>query len=229
MSHEQDTKPGSSLSPYRRNWVWFGFQMLARVVFGLWFRARTRGIENLPTRGGALLLINHQSFLDPLVMGTWLSLPISYLARDNLFRVPVVGWILRHTYVMPINRAGGSSAVIRKTIERLQQGYLIGIFPEGTRSTDGQLGRLKPGFLAIVRRADAPVIPVGISGTGRALGRGSWFPKPYRVRVVIGKPLSPEEMSSLSKKGHEAEMLQLVGDRISECHRAAADWPVAGT
>lgn len=221
-THSPDEK---NVSPLRRNWVWFSLQAMAQVVFTLMFRARTRGVENLPTEGGALLLLNHQSFLDPLVTGVWLKRPVSYLARDSLFRVPIVGWILRNTYVMPINRSSGSSAVIRESVRRLEQGFLLGIFSEGTRSADGQLGRLKPGFLAVIRRTDVPVIPVGIAGTDKALGRNHWFPRPRRVRVVIGEPIPPEQIEKLSEKGHEREMLELVRQRILDCRQAAVEWP----
>ncbi len=215
----------NTLSPLRRNWVWFGFQSLAQVVFTIYFRVRTRGLENLPSQGGGLLLMNHQSFLDPLVTGVWINRPVSYLARANLFRVPIIGWILRHTYVLPINRAGGSTAVIRETVRRLEQGFLVGIFPEGTRSVDGEIGRLKPGFLAVIRRSKVPVIPVGIAGTEKAFGRGSWFPKPFRVRIVIGAPLPSAEIEKLSGKGHESEMLELVKQQILTCRQAAEEWP----
>jgi len=229
MTAKNDDDKRSGPSPLRRNWIWFSCQMLAQVVFTIWFRARTRGLENLPERGGVLLLMNHQSFLDPLVVGVWMNRPISYLARDSLFRVPVLGWLLRHTYVTPINRSGGSSAVIRQAIEQLEQGFLVGIFPEGTRSSDGKLGRLKPGFLAIVRRTDVPVIPVGIAGTERALGRGCWFPKPRRVRVVIGKPIPPQELTELSEKERKDEMLDVVAARINDCRTMAEAWPAVQT
>jgi len=220
---DEDQHP--RLSPLKRNWVWWGFQFIAKFAFTVWFRARTRGMENLPKEGGALLLMNHRSFLDPLVTGVWLTRPVSFLARDSLFRVPVVGWILRHTYVIPINRSAASTASIRETAKRLEQGFLVGIFPEGTRSTDGKLGKLRPGFLAITRRVKAPVIPVGIDGTGKAYGKGAWFPKPYRVRVVIGEPLDSETVERLSQRGHEEEMMALISEKIEACCRAAHEWP----
>ena len=90
--------------PERRNWVWFSFQIAMRLVYSLLFRFRARGHEKITHRGGMLLVINHQSFLDPTLVGVPLRRPVSYLARDNLFRVPLIGWVLRHTYTLPINR-----------------------------------------------------------------------------------------------------------------------------
>mgnify|MGYP002622931853 FL=1 len=211
-------------SPLRRNWVWFSLQKIAQVLFTIWFRARTRGIEHLPKDGPGLILINHQSLLDPLVAGVWLPRPVSYLARHDLFRATVVGWVLRHTYVMPIQRDKGSSAAMRATIERLEQGFWVGIFPEGSRSENGELGEIKPGFLAITRRTHVPVIPVGIAGTEKALPLGGFFPKPYRVRVVIGEPIDADEVQRLSSKGNQAEMLEMIKQRLSDCRRAAEEW-----
>lgn len=212
-------------SPLRRNWIWFSFQKVAQVLFAVWFRARTRGIEHLPKEGPALILMNHESFLDPLVTGVWLTRPISFLARHDLFRVPIVGWILRRTYVTPINRKKGSSAAMRATIERLEQGFWVGIFPEGARTADGELGEIKPGFLAITRRVPVPIVPVGISGTRQAMALGTFFPKPYSVRVVIGEPIDAEQVARLSSKEHQAEMLELIKSRLLDCRTAAKEWP----
>ena len=202
--------------PTQRNWVWLGIQRVCQLLFVIWFRFRSKGMENLP-EGGALLLINHQSFLDPLLVGVGLRRPVSYLARDNLFRVPVVGWILRSTYVMPISREAAGTESLRESIRRMGHGFLVGIFPEGTRSNDGNLGELKPGFLALVRRAGVPVIPVAVAGAYEAFPRGAWFPRPSRTRVVYGPPLDPERLLELSQKGREAELIAWTRDEIEKC------------
>lgn len=211
-------------SPQRRNWVWFGFQMPARVLFAVWFRFRCRGLERLPKTGGALLLGNHSSFLDPLMVGVALNRPISFLARDTLFRIPVIGWILRHTYVMPLNRDGGTAAGIREPLRRMEQGFLVGMFPEGTRSIDGKLGPLKPGFAALLRRAALPVYPVGIAGANKALGRHHLFVRPHRICVVYGEPLSAETLSQLSVRGREDELIEYVRTHIAACQEEAEAW-----
>jgi 1-acyl-sn-glycerol-3-phosphate acyltransferase len=211
-------------SPLKRNWVWLGFQIVIGVIFTFWLRYRARGVEKLPTPGGGLLLANHQSFLDPLLVGLPLRRPVSFLARDTLFRVPVIGWILRHTYVMPLSRETGGAAGIRETLRRLDAGFLVGIFPEGTRSVDGSMGPFKPGFAALVRRTELPIIPVGIAGSHRALGKGSLFLKPRRVCVVFGDPLPGEQVAALKQRGREAELVEAVRSRIAECHQAAEAW-----
>jgi 1-acyl-sn-glycerol-3-phosphate acyltransferase len=211
-------------SPLRRNWVWFVSQIFVGLVFAVWLRYRARGVERVATAGGGLLLANHSSFLDSLLVGLPLRRPVSFLARDTLFRVPVVGWILRHTYVMPLSRDTGGAAGIRETLRRLEEGFLVGIFPEGTRSTDGSLGTFKPGFAALVRRTDLPIYPVGIAGANRALGRGSLFLKPRRVRVVFGEPLARETIESLRQRGREDELIEAVRQRIAACQHEAEEW-----
>ncbi|MCY2963479.1 MAG: lysophospholipid acyltransferase family protein [Planctomycetota bacterium] len=174
MSQSIDTHSTASqatASSSRRNWLWFSLQQIVQVVFAVWLRYRARGVDRLPIVGPALLLSNHQSFLDPLLVGLPLHRPVSFLARDSLFRVPVLGWLLRKTYVVPLNREAGATGGLRETIRRMEQGFLVGVFPEGTRSADGRLGEIKPGFAALIRRTATPIYPVGIAGANKALGR----------------------------------------------------------
>ncbi len=202
--------------PLQRNWVWWVLQEPCQLLFTIWFRYRAQGIENLPA-GGGLLLINHQSFLDPLMVGLPLKRPVSFLARDNLFRVPVVGWILRSTHVMSIRRESAGTESIRESVRRMEHGLLVGIFPEGTRSEDGHLGDLKPGFLALIRRTKVPVIPVAVAGGYDAFPRGAWFPRPRAIRVVFGPPLDPVRLAELNQKGREAELIAWTAAAIQQC------------
>jgi 1-acyl-sn-glycerol-3-phosphate acyltransferase len=219
---DEPTRNVSELGPpTRRNWLWYSCQIVLRLVFLVWLRYRAIGTRHIPESGGGLVIANHQSFLDPLLVGLPLNRPVSYIARDSLFRVPVVGWILRKTYVMPINRDGGSPAIIKETIRRMDAGFLCGVFPEGTRSRDGAVADFKPGFIALVRRGRVPIYPVGIAGANRAFGRGSWFIKPRKVCVVFGEPLAASVVEELSAKGREAELVSLVRDRVIACQREA--------
>ncbi len=227
MSSPHDSIPADSRatdSPTRRNWLWFSLQQIVQVVFAVWLRYRARGADRIPVVGPALLLSNHQSFLDPLLIGLPLRRPVSFLARDSLFRVPVLGWLLRATYVVPLNRDTGATGGLRETIRRMDQGFLVGVFPEGTRSVDGRLGEVKPGFAALIRRTATPIFPVGIAGANRALGRGSWFLRPARVCVVFGEPFPNGEIEVLKQRGREAELIALVGSRIAECQAEAEEW-----
>ena len=161
---------------------------------------------------------------DPaLLVGVPLWRPVSYLARENLFRVPLVGWILRHTYVVPINRESAGTGSIREMIARLKAGFWVGIFPEGTRSPDGALGEIKPGFLALLRRADVPVCPVGIAGANEALSRSAWFLRPTKVRVVFGTPIASEEVSAALGQGEEF-VVNLIRERLEQSLTEANSW-----
>jgi 1-acyl-sn-glycerol-3-phosphate acyltransferase len=195
-----------------------------RLVFPAWFRLRARGAENIPAEGGALLIINHLSFLDPAIVGVPLGRPISYLARDSLFGVPGIGWILRHTETIPISREAASTSTIRLAIQRLREGFLVGIFPEGTRGSDEGIGELKPGFLALLRRCDVPVIPVGIAGTGRALPRGAWFVRPRTCRVVYGRPIPSARVKELAGRGADEELLREIRSQLEKVSRDAKAW-----
>ncbi len=192
-------------------------------LFCFWLRYRARGLENLPETGGALLLVNHQSFVDPLLVGLPLTRPVSFLARDNLFKVPVIGHILRNTYVMPINREAASTTSLREAIRRIEGGFYVGIFPEGTRTEDGSVGELKPGFLAMLRRTTVPVIPVGIAGAFEAYPKGRSLPYPGKVRVVFGEAFDREYLGQFGKSD-EAGLLNHVRTRIVECVREAQEW-----
>ncbi|MHC4875568.1 MAG: lysophospholipid acyltransferase family protein [Planctomycetota bacterium] len=210
--------------PTRRNIVWLTIQFIVRLVFALWLRYRARDCDNLPQDGGGLVLVNHQSFLDPMLVGLPLKRPVSYLARDNLFRVPVIGWILRRTYVMPINRDAASTASIRSALQRMEHGFLVGLFPEGTRSDDGDVGEFKPGFISLIRRTKVPVYPVGIAGAHEAMPRGGVRLFPGPVRVVFGKPLCEERLAELRVKGREEELIQYARDAVVACQTEAARW-----
>lgn len=190
----------------------------------LWLRYQARGLENLPKVGGGLVLVNHQSFLDPTLVGLPLQRPVSYLARDSLFRVPVIGWVLRNTYVMAINREAASTASIRTALRRMNDGFLVGLFPEGTRSHDGRVGQFKPGFISLIRRAKVPVYPVGIAGAYEAMPRGGFRLWPQRVRVVYGRPLCAEEVTRLCAKGHEDELVAYVHAAVEACQLEAQRW-----
>jgi 1-acyl-sn-glycerol-3-phosphate acyltransferase len=190
----------------------FFFQLLCTF----WLRLRVYGREHLEGVDGALLLINHQSYLDPMIVGVGLKRPVSFLARDSLYKVPLIGWVLNHTYVLPINRDAANTASIRACIKRLEEGYLVGLFPEGTRSSDGQLGEIKPGFVAIIRRAKVPVIPVAVEGCYEAFPKGAWFIRPHKIRVVFGKPIPAADIERLTQKGQEAAMAERIHQELSQ-------------
>jgi len=213
--------PDASRAYVRRNWIWSTLQVILQILLVPLLRYRSEGTERYPEDSGALLLINHQSYLDPILVGLPLRRPVSFLARDSLFRVPFIGWILRNTHVMPINRDRAGTESIRTAISRMHEGYLVGVFPEGTRTESGDIGKLKPGFIALIRRVDQPIIPVGIAGAYRAMPRGSLFIRPARVAVHVGEPLDSARVAELKQRGREQEFVTYVREQLEVAHLAA--------
>ncbi len=210
-------------NPQHRNRVWRFIQFFFQIFCAIWLRYRVRGRDHLP-ESGALILANHQSFLDPLLIGVHLQRPVSYLARDTLFKIPVIGWILKSTYVMSIRREAAGTESLRKSIARLDHGFYVGMFPEGTRTQDGLIGELKPGFVALTRRSQVPIVPVGIAGAFDAMPKKSFCIWPVKVRVVFGEPIPVETIQELSQKGRQSEFLELVHQRLRACHQEAEEW-----
>lgn len=209
--------------PLRPNRVWRTCRFLLRHVFVFWLDYRARGLDRLPP-GGALVLANHESFLDPLLAPLALHRPVSYLARHNLFSVPFIGFMLRNTYVIPINRDSAGAGSFREAVRRIRHGFLVGLFPEGTRSADGQLGEIKPGFIALLRHAQSPVVPVGIAGARQVLPRGAKWMRRGRVRVAYGPPIPWAELEPLTHRGREADLLELIRQRMLAARDEAGEW-----
>lgn len=197
-------------------------QLPVGVMFRFWAPLTVEGLENIDRTRPGLLIANHQSFLDPLLLAVRMTRPVSYVARDSLFRIPIVGWILRRTYVTPISRTAARAATIRAAVERLEQGFLVGIFPEGTRST-GAVDDFRPGFTAILRRRDdVPVYPVGIAGADRVMPRGSILPRPRRLRMVIGEPIPPEELQARMTGESKSQLVPYVREHVVRTFEKAA-------
>jgi 1-acyl-sn-glycerol-3-phosphate acyltransferase len=224
ISAADETANSTLPHPTRPNILWAGCRFFLRLFFVFWLRYRVRGLDRVPVEGGGLLLINHQSMLDPFLVGAPFERPVTYIARDSLFRIPVVGWILRHTYVMPIKRESAGTQSLRESVRRMKHGFLVGIFPEGTRTNDGSVGPMKPGFVALIRRSKLPVVPVGIAGAHESLPRSAWFPRPRRVCLVFGEPLTHDDLEQYTKRGREQELVELVRQKVIACQQEAEEW-----
>ena len=199
----------------KRNFVWCFIHVVLWPFFSFWMRTRAIGLENVDNTKGGIFLINHQSFLDPLITAVRLRRPVSYLARDSLFRVPVIGAILRITYVMPISRTAFRGSSIRQAVERLEKGFLVGMFPEGTRSSGKNVQTFRPGFLALVRRSNVPVYPVAIHGADKAMPRGAWFIRPAAITVTYGEPLQPEQIREMLESSDDKTFAEIMRSRVA--------------
>jgi 1-acyl-sn-glycerol-3-phosphate acyltransferase len=188
-----------------------------RVLFRLYFRRQAFGVENVPKTGPVILASNHASFLDPPLVGSALPREINYLARDTLFRFPIVGWILRDVNAVPVDREGGGAAGLKTILDRLLAGNGIILFPEGTRTQDGNLQKPRAGIGLTVIKSEAPVVPVRIFGTYDAFGKRHKVPRPHKVVVVFGKPLDFSALRAEAKvcsKPRLKEIYVQVADKI---------------
>jgi 1-acyl-sn-glycerol-3-phosphate acyltransferase len=196
---------------YKLGWHFF------RAVFRFYFGWRVYNPERVPLSGPVILAANHASYIDPPLVGSGIKRAINYLARENLFDILVIGWILRHWLVVPVDREGGGAKGLKAILDRLLKGQAIILFPEGTRTRTGQLQSARSGIGLTVIKSAAPVIPVRVFGTFEAYGRDRRLPRPHRVAVKYGRPLLFTELRAEAKtcaKPRLKEIYQQVADEI---------------
>lgn len=191
------------------------------VLFRLYVRFESIGGENVPDTGGCILTPNHVSFLDPPVVGCGLRHRIvHFMARNTLFKAPVMGWWMWKVGTIPIDRTKGDLAALRSALKGLMNGKVVCLFPEGTRSPDGELQTAKGGVGFLIARAGVPVVPVYIDGTYRAWPRGARWIKPTKVRIIYGPPIQPEAfgLDQPGKPDYE-HIVEVVMNRIAALKR----------
>src|SRR5664279_4069662 len=192
---------------------WFCF----RAVYATYFRWRVFNPERVPRTGPVILAANHASFIDPPLVGSGLTRDINYLARESLFRFPVVGAVLRSWNAVPVDRDGGGAKGLKIILDRLLAGGGIILFPEGTRTKDGNLQPARSGIGLTVIKSAAPVVPVRVFGTFDAYGRHMLLPRPRRVAVKYGQPMCFEELRAEAKvcsKPRVKEIYQQVANEL---------------
>ncbi|MBE3576647.1 MAG: 1-acyl-sn-glycerol-3-phosphate acyltransferase [Limnochordales bacterium] len=177
--------------------------MLRPLAFR-YFDLIIEGKENLPPAGGYILAANHASALDPILIALVLDRPIHFLAKYELFQYPILRWVLPRIYAIPLRRGRPDRSALRIAIERVRSGKIVGIFPEGTRSSDGQLQALRGGAALIALHAGAPIVPVAVAGSWELWPKGRWFPRRGRVRITFGKPISAVVSTHADREALEA-------------------------
>ena len=182
------------------------------LLFRFLFRLRVSGVENVPA-GGAIIAPNHQSFFDIPLVALVLALHgrrTYFMAKSELFRNPVFAWIIRGLLAFPVRRGAPDRTAIRYAINLLNQGDLVTIFPEGTRSKTGQLKDAEAGLSLIAAKAGVPVVPVGIGGTRLMFSKEQFFP---RVTIRFGAPIaepSPEAANGEKAPGIGVLVMQAI-------------------
>lgn len=173
----------------------YGFcHALIRWLYGTAFRGEIVGRENLPGHGGYIVAANHASHLDPPIVGLNLPQQVSFFARKTLWKPGFASWWLNAVGTIPVDRDGAADiAAIKRVIATLNAGKSIILFPEGTRSTDGQLQPAKAGIGMIACKTHRPVVPARVFGSFAAFGRGQAVRPGMPVDVVYGPPLLPAD------------------------------------
>lgn len=184
-----------------------------RVMFDMFFRGPVVGIENLPKTGPFLIAANHASHLDPPLIGSHVPRQMSFFARKTLWSGKWSSWWLDTVGTIPVDRDGGSDvAALKRVLRALADGRVMILFPEGTRSLDGNLQPPKPGVGFIVCKTQVPVVPARIFGSFEAFGKGAKVPKlGSPVTVVFGKPILP---AAYDEPSAGKERYQIASTRI---------------
>lgn len=203
------------------------------VIFSVFFRLRTAGVARIPRRGPVLIIANHQSFIDPPAIGCGRARHWNYLARKTLFRNKYFGWLLRRINSVPIDQEGIGIDGIRSISERLAQGHVVLVFPEGERTWDGEMGDFKAGIALIFRKLNVPVVPAAIVGAYESWPRWRKYPIPSQaflppnersLGVAFGRP----RMSAYLRAMPREEMLKLLENDVRELMPVAErirGWP----
>jgi glycerol-3-phosphate dehydrogenase (NAD(P)+) len=202
----------------RASRVIYGFVRITfQAFFWVYFRMQRIGLEHVPRRGPVIIAANHRSFLDPFVIACMARRPMYYVAKQEIFRFRVVAWLLSSLGAFPVRRGAADADMITTAKAILARGDIVLIFPEGTRTRPGALGRPRRGVGRLALETGVPVVPVAVIGT-EAIRRG-WRIRPHRVRIRAGRPLRFPQVDEPSKA-----LAAAVTDRIWPCVMLQWEW-----
>ena len=160
------------------------------------YRLRLEGRENVPETGPLIYVCNHQSHFDPPLVGVLVAdRPCAFLARASLFKFRPFGWFIRTLNAIPLHRGQSSGGALRAAVAELEAGRCVLLFPEGTRTHDGAIGRFKPGFTFLAKRTGAMVVPVAVEGAREVWPRQRRFPRLWgRIALKADRPIPADEL-----------------------------------
>lgn len=178
-----------------------------QILFGILFRPEIKGKENVPMTGGMIMAANHLSNWDPPMAGTYMPRPVAYMAKEELFKPAIAGAIIKSLYAFPVKRGAADRGAIKAALGILKQGLCLGVFPEGTRSKTGKLGKPEAGVALLAAMGKVPVVPTAIINTNRIFQNGDTLP---RVKIIFGEPIYFEG------KHNDKEALEAFSKKIME-------------
>lgn len=202
--------------------------LAAKLFFRFYGRWRVYGLENIPKTGGLLFVANHASYIDP-PLGWAAADPVRRvwgIAKSELWDKRYVGYILDCIGVFPVHRQSADRAMFRRALELLAQGEAVGLFPEGTRTANGELQPPRSGIALLVQKSGVPVVPVGLLGTFEMLPRNRKSLKRVPLTVVFGKPL--EFSREATREEITSSLMRAIAQLMTEHGRPTAP-PVAGS
>lgn len=153
----------------------------------VYLRGRIYGAENVPQRGSLVVVSNHASDFDPPLLSCCVGRPVAYMAKEELFQIPILKQAIQLYGAYPVNRGAADRTAIRSALKSLEAGWATGVFLQGTRTPDGQITEPKLGAALIAAKAKAPLLPVSLWGTQCIFKKGSTVPRSVPITVRIGK------------------------------------------
>lgn len=192
---------------------YFAVYHLTRMVARMFFRFRVVHPERVIQEGPVILAMNHESYLDPPFAGIGCRRAIYFLARKSLLDIPVLGWILPKLNVIPVDQEGGDRSALKALIRILRANHCALVFPEGSRTLDGNLQPPQPGIGFVIAKTLAPVVPMRIFGAHRALPRGGGRLRFCPITIVVGEPL---RFNAADLEGSSREIYPRLSQRVME-------------
>lgn len=168
-----------------------------KILHGITFY----GTENMPENGPVLLVSNHVSYYDPIVIGLGQKRWVRFMTLEDYFRVPILSTLIKLCGAFPVNQSKADKRAFSEALNTLKKGNVLGIFPEGGRSPDGRVHEAKPGIALIIVRTKATIVPVTITGAFEAWPRSRMLPRPKRICVRYGKPMTLDWDECQKRKG----------------------------